>query len=334
MKHILLAGVLLFTGQALWAANVTLNSCADAEVDSSFDYCDVPLGVASDVVTHGEQTELRIERYDPNFYPGYTYSHALIKWDLSSIGSGQRITSVTLEMSSWYAFYGQVAVYGIAAGNWDEATVTWNSWAATPQTLVFIGLLSPAGNVEQYGRTVYSDPNLTAWVQKWVNGTQANYGLILKMPDNSPCYGTSFSSKEDTYVPPSGLHLYYAPQLKISYELATTTVTGKAAFAGFTGDTSMVGVQLDFKQGATVVSTQVAMLDSAGNFSVSGVPLGTYDVVVKICSQLQKVKHSVSLTTTDPVSLGTLTFKGGDFNGDGVVDSKDLSYFAHNWLAN
>jgi hypothetical protein len=324
---------MLFVCSSLKAEYVVLDSIDDAEVDSYIDFRDIALSAYAGM---GAFTELRIERYDPNFYPedpGATFSNALIRWDLSGISSNHRISNVTLEMSSWYSYQGQVAVYGIQAGNWDEDTVTWNIWEATPKTLVFLGNLTPAGSVETYGRTTFSDPDLTAWVQSWVDGSQANYGIILKMPDGAGFYGTSFSSREDTYVPPSGLHLYYAPQLKISHELATSSINGRVIIDGYTGDMSIVGAQVVFQQNGSSVRTEHVLLDASGNFSVSDIGLGTYNIIVNVCSQLQKTSNGVALTTVNPVNLGDITFHGGDFEGNGVVNSKDLKILANNWLS-
>ncbi|MEN6387024.1 MAG: DNRLRE domain-containing protein, partial [Phycisphaerales bacterium] len=229
---VLISALLISSG--LKAEYTILDASGDAEIDSYYLYRDVPLSVYTG---GGAFTELRIERYDPNYYPedpGATYSSALIKWDLSNISPSHRITAVTLELTGWYAYQGQIAVYGIQTGNWVEDTITWNIWEATPKTLVYLGNLSPAGNVETNGRTTFTDPDLTAWVQSWVDGTQANYGIILKMPENSAAYGASFSSREDTYMPELGL--YYDPQLKITHELATSSLNGKVIINGFTGD--------------------------------------------------------------------------------------------------
>lgn len=73
----------------------------------------------------------------------------------------------------------------------------------------------------------------------------------------------------------------------------------------------------------TVVHSGPITLDTAGNYSISGVPLGVYDVAVKFSHWLRKVAPSVAVnTTTTGVNLALVN---GDSFFDNVVDLYDLN---------
>ncbi|MEN6385197.1 MAG: hypothetical protein ABFD79_08345, partial [Phycisphaerales bacterium] len=102
---------------------------------------------------------------------------------------------------------------------------------------------------------------------------------------------------------------------------------------GFTGDMSSIGAEILFKQNGSTVRTDNVLLDANGNFSVSGIELGTYDINIKVCSQLQKSINGAALSTINPLNIGDITFNGGDFDGNGVVNSKDIEVLSTNWLS-
>ncbi|MEL7428257.1 MAG: dockerin type I domain-containing protein, partial [Bacteroidota bacterium] len=78
---------------------------------------------------------------------------------------------------------------------------------------------------------------------------------------------------------------------------------------------------------STLEFSNTAPLDGSGNFSVSGITPGTYDLYVKTAGYLQKVSTAVSLTDgSNPVSFGGLL--AGDINGDNIVDINDFTLFS------
>jgi len=68
--------------------------------------------------------------------------------------------------------------------------------------------------------------------------------------------------------------------------------------------------------------------DEEGNFVVSGVPLGTYDIRVKCSHTLANRKDDVVISdiTTGPIDFGTLL--EGDATDDNVVDIDDVTMLA------
>ena len=307
------------------AGTVVLDAVGDAEIDEHINWRSDTKGIPHPEWGH-DASELRVRTYDHALYPDPNFSHVLIKWDVFSITATDEITDVTLEMSGWDYSDGSIDVYAIDQGDWDEATVTWDNWAATTKSLVLLGQLTSAGPAHINGQTTWSDPDLTTWVQDWVSGSQANHGLILKMHEDGSPGGDSFSSHEDTWA--SG----HAPQLTIDHEPSTPTLTGTVVIDGYVGDLSLVGVQVEFRQAAVPVRTERVMLDAAGSFSIPDVTIGTYDIAIKAYSQLQKVITNVDVPAA-PTDIGTITLQGGDINGDGLVDSNDFAVLAVEWLS-
>jgi hypothetical protein len=192
---------------------MVLDTVEDAEIDGHANWNSSTKGIAHPEWNHTAK-ELCIRIYDPYEYPGAGASHALLKWDISSIPITDVITGVDIEMTGWDDPNGTIDVYGIELGDWDESTVTWNSWASTTKSLVSLGQLSSVGQFLPHGHTIFSDNDLTNWVQNWVDGTQENYGLILKMSGVTPATD-SFSSHEDSL--PASSPTGHAPQLVIRH---------------------------------------------------------------------------------------------------------------------
>jgi hypothetical protein len=76
----------------------------------------------------------------------------------------------------------------------------------------------------------------------------------------------------------------------------------------------------------TPLYTYVPTTDTSGQFTVSGITPGTYDVWVKNSHTLQNVKTVTLLTGTNVVDFGTLL--EGDANNDNVVTLVDFSILA------
>ena len=308
------------------ASTTTVHASDDAEIDGHVNWRSDPKGIPQPQWNH-TAAELRIRIYDPIAYPGAEAGHALVKWDLSGIPPGDIVTAVSLEMAGWDYPDGSIEVYAVNTGDWDEATVTWNNWAATAPSLVLLGELTSAGPAGSAGSTVFVDDDLTSWVQDWLHGAQDNYGLLFKMGGSTPG-GDSFSAHEDTWA--SG----HPPRLVIQHIPASAyaTVQGTAHLSGYSGDLRHVAIQVELRQNGVLARSERMLLDSAGRFSIPLVPLGTYDVAVQTSANLQKVLTNVNVSA-DPTDLGTAQLTGGDLNGDAAVNLLDFAIMARNWLA-
>ena len=100
----------------------------------------------------------------------------LLQWDLTSLPASTVITNASFEIAQtfWTLPANQMEIHGVASGDWDESTVTWDNWAST-------SLIEYLGSMEVVrGVCTFSDPALTAWVQDWIDGDQENLGLVMR----------------------------------------------------------------------------------------------------------------------------------------------------------
>ena len=106
--------------------------------------------------------------------------YALYRFDLSSLPAGSQINSAT----AWLYVAtggpgggvfpeGQLTVHRVTS-NWTETGATWDTMNTNYDSAVIATI--PAQPVDG----VWVQINLTAQVQAWVNGGEANYGIMLK----------------------------------------------------------------------------------------------------------------------------------------------------------
>ena len=126
---------------------------------------------------------------------------------------------------------------------------------------------------------------------------------------------------------------------------ATVTATAGAASGNttvaFTGGTLVgtVGLQyrtassayptvitVEFKSGATVVyATTVNLMAASSTFTVTDVPVGTWDVRVKNFHTLANAKTGVAITSGGVTSVNMGTLLEGDASNDNLIDISDYS---------
>jgi len=183
--------VLTVAGTAAQASTTTLEAVEDAEIDENINWRNDTKGVPLD------QWRWTAESFRIQEYENGEHSDVLIKWDPSGIDPSHMITDATMELVIEEWPDGPIEVYGIKKGNWAEKTVTWSSWDATEKTLELLGSFTgvgPPGTV-----CTFCDPDLTAWVQAWVDGDQKNNGLILKWAGTPYC-GDQFTARETPWA--------------------------------------------------------------------------------------------------------------------------------------
>ena len=131
--------------------------------------------------TCGACTSLNVRTHSTGEY------RALYQFDLSSIPSGQRVTSATLRI--WVTTASSTAV-GVHKVNqsWSESVLTWgNSGGGVAHDSVASGSFTPAATARYY------DIDITALAAQWRAGT-ANYGVILKIGGSNN--QATFTSRE------------------------------------------------------------------------------------------------------------------------------------------
>jgi RHS repeat-associated protein len=125
------------------------------------------------------------------------YARTLMQFNLSTIPKGMSLISATLGLYSPKAATNvtKVDLYDVNR-SWEN-TVTWK-YASGSQKWTKEGgdygnqmhyptSLTPADRGgSQVGWWNFSSPNLTGLVEKWVEGSASNYGLLLKLADETP----------------------------------------------------------------------------------------------------------------------------------------------------
>jgi hypothetical protein len=101
----------------------------------------------------------------------------------------------------------------------------------------------------------------------------------------------------------------------------TGTITGKVKLQG---RTNHIGAEVQ----AGGVST---FSDSSGHYSLSGVPVGTHDVVAEMAGYLDHVKSAAVLTSDAILVLPDVLLLGGDANNDCMVNVFDLVIVGWNY---
>ena len=148
----------------------------------------------------------------------------LMKWDLSSLvtsDDSKLINNVDLRMIQFDGAIGEAEVYRIDDGDWTEAAATWNNYVGT-ETLTLLGTMtgtSHAGSKD--GITHFSDSDLRALLQEWVDGTQPNYGILLKWPTTDPLEGDTYASRESTSDDPPRLIIDFIDNLSADFDRDT-----------------------------------------------------------------------------------------------------------------
>ncbi len=141
------------------------------------------------------------------------YYRSLIQWTLDSIPAGATVFSAVMSLYCEYVASTNghtIGAYRIT-GLWEENTVTWNNQPAHDSTA--------AATTTVFGADVWYDWNLTSLVQAWVDGTYANYGLMLIGEEGVAGSHKNFWSSD--YVNNPSLR----PKLIVTYSQPPTTPT-------------------------------------------------------------------------------------------------------------
>lgn len=192
--------------------SVTLDVAEDTEITNWVNWADAPRGnlTTSDPPSYfGGQLRVADDNFPNGLYAGTgNDGWVLMKWDLSSLETADNsrlINNVDLRMIQFDGGVGEVEVYRIDSGSWDESTVTWNNYVGT-ESLTFLGTMTSTSNLGiKDGITHFSDSDLVSLVQGWLDGTQENNGILLKWPTSDPTNGDTFASRESVTDDPPQL---------------------------------------------------------------------------------------------------------------------------------
>jgi len=219
--------------------------------------------------------------------------------------------------------------------SWIDTQASWNlaangqPWAAAGAQVV--GIDYSGTSVDQ--KTVYANAlcnfNVKSLVDSWLSGASPNEGLLLLGPDaGSGSTRYRFSSSEDT---PANQR----PVLAISYmaplPTPSPTPTATPIACAMQGRVTLQGrpappdpswvvpLTLTIGNASHMVTT-----DQWGQFTLSGLTPGTYDMRLKHSHTLGNRKSTVTLLPGDANEVDFGTLLEGDANNDNCVDIRDF----------
>lgn len=191
MKRLLtltLCSLLLWPLQA-WAATITITDNTTGSPTGTVGVSNVQIREGAPTTTYGSDTTFELTKYGAG-----DHTHALVKFDLSSVSGPVTVTSVTVGI---YLISDGGGTHTIdlrrALRNWVEAQATWteyataSSWttagalgAGTDRVDTASGQITGVASTTQYYTVVQASGGLVDDVQGWINGTFPNYGWHLE----------------------------------------------------------------------------------------------------------------------------------------------------------
>ena len=278
----------------------------------------------------GVSTQLIIDRESGDL------QRALVQFDLSSVPVGAIIHSATLNMEAT-AVGGTINIdayqvleswaEGTANGSSDDANWT-NRDTGTAWTTAG-GYFDPTA-IDSLGVTATGQLSwsITTLVQDWVDGTYANYGVMIGSPDGGGDRTVTFDSREGTI----------APQLIIHYSIVNEAPTD------ISPDSASVNEHINSSGGysvATLSTTDPDVGDTftysivggdVANFSIGGAGSDELILTDGILDFESKSTYVVKVRTTDAAGAfyeETLTVNVNDLNDSPLLDASGSMQLAN-----
>ena len=173
--------LLLFCAHG-WADTIFLPLTDDAKVNSAPQAKYVNYGTSSDMVVHN-----------------WTGKYGLVQFDAASV-MGQSISSATLTLYLSSLRESGIMTVGVIVDPWNEATVTWATFIVRGYTE--LGLPVPQIELRPFDVDGTVSIDVTAFVQRWADGSQPNNGFLLHTSDGIKAY---FDTKDRTGGTPAAL---------------------------------------------------------------------------------------------------------------------------------
>jgi hypothetical protein len=200
-------------------------------------------------------------------------NRGLIQFDLSTIPVSSVITNATITFYVPNSFDGVARTVNIhrITNTWTENTVTWNTQPTFDATIAGTILVTTTGQTP-----ITTD--LSTLFSGWVNSSYTNYGLLMKMNDESTANTyKQFSSSDHATVG-------NRPSLSVTYNVPPTTPTVTAPNGGETLNSSY--------NITWTGATDTTVVETAPNETVSVSGLTSYATI----GQTYKVKNTGVIT--------------------------------------
>ena len=180
-----------------------LGATLDAVEDT---YVNVDGSAADRALNHGSEELIRVGIDGPG---GTGTKEGLVKFDLSGLPGGLRITGATLQGIQTDGAIGAGFDVFAVTSDWDELTVT---GAAAPSVGDDLGLMRVNLASTLGGFSAFSSSELLDLVQAWYLGQTPNFGLSLKTHVGT--HGDTLASRENTggHLPPQLVLEYAVPE--------------------------------------------------------------------------------------------------------------------------
>lgn len=171
-----------------WADTITITDNTTGSPTGTVGVTNAQIREVSATTNYGSSSNFEVTKWDVS-----DHTHALLKFDLSSVSGPVTVSSVTVGIYLNSDGGGTHAVdLRRLLRNWVEAQATWNIYA-TASNWTTAGALSDGNDrvgtvsgqiasiasTTQYYTVVQSSGGLVDDVQGWINGTFSNYGWHL-----------------------------------------------------------------------------------------------------------------------------------------------------------
>jgi hypothetical protein len=113
---------------------------------------------------------------------------------------------------------------------------------------------------------------------------------------------------------------------------STATLTGNLILSYYVGNKTQVPITVGLRLHNATATTRTINISSAGAYTITNVPYGTYDLAFKASHWLKKVVTNVSVASSS-VSVPSVTLTNGDVNGDNFVEDQDYSMMGAAWYS-
>ncbi len=200
-------------------------------------------------------------------------------------------------------------------------------------------LLPPAGFRESSAMAVSGDgsvvvgevmnPDDGGHAARWtapVGAEDLNEILALLLADGSILSFAAGVSPDARYIVGGGYHA--STGLWEAFVLDTAarfTVSGTVELQDFAGDRTQVPVTVELRRGGLPVLQQTLTLSFSGTYTLSGLGIGTYDLLFSASHWLRRLVRGVVVAGSD-VSAVDASLINGDIDGDNEVTLFDFGH--------